>query len=272
MNEQNPNYWSQEQESFLKRCKNWLGYEIFSKICIPPETSFFIRLDGWRFKKVSEKIKVEKPFDEKFAKCLVSTGKTLFRKGLNPTLIYVASDELNILFLDVAPFNRRVEKIDSVLAGLVSSAFSVNMQKIFDKTSIIAFDSRIVVASTEEKIIEYLGWRQINNWRNYNNAYAYWMLRKMEYVPSEIAEKLKGLKTKELHEMLFKQGINLSKTPQWQRRGILIHKQPFFRKVENRLIARWKIKEDWNLPLFTSKKGTKLIQQILKWTKDKRKK
>jgi tRNA(His) 5'-end guanylyltransferase len=60
--------------------------------------------------------------------------------------------------------------------------------------------------------------------------------------------------------MMFKQGANSAKTPQWQRRGILIYKQPFLKRADDSLVERWKLKEDWNLSLFTSKDGTKLIQ------------
>jgi len=271
MVKQNSHFGRPTQESSLIRYRNWPKNEIFSKTCIPPETPFFIRLDGWRFKKLSETIKAEKPFDEKFAKCLVSSGKILFKKGFNPALIYVASDELNILFIDAAPFRRRIEKTNSILSGLVSSAYSLNLQKFFDKNQVAAFDSRIVIASNMEKIIEYLSWRQMNTWRNHNNAYGYWIFRKMGYKPAEIAKKLKGLKTKKFHEMMFKQGVNLAKTPQWQRRGILIHKQPFLKRANNSLVERWRLKEDWNLQLFTSKSGAKLIQRILEWTKQKRK-
>lgn len=260
------------RKSSLNSYKNWPKNEIFAKTCIPPETPFFIRLDGWKFRKLSETIKAEKPFDEKLAKCLVSSGKILFRKGFNPALIYVASDELNILFINAAPFRGRIEKINSVLTGLVSSAFSLNLQKFFSKKHVTAFDSRLVIASNMEKIVEYLCWRQVNNWRNHNNAYVYWIMRKMGYKPAEIAKKLKGVKTKEFHEMMLKHGINLAKTPQWQRRGILIHKQPFLKKTENSMVERSKLKEDWNIPLFTSKEGAKLIQKILERTKQKRKK
>lgn len=250
-------------ESLLNKYKNLPKSEIFSKTCTPPETPFFVRLDGWRFRKLSEIINAEKPFDDRFAKCLVLSGKIMFRKGFNPALIYVASDELNILFARTTPFRGRIEKIDSVLAGLVSSAFSLGLQKIFDKSHVTAFDSRIVTASNTEKIIEYLAWRQTNNWRNHNNAYAYWILRKMDYRPAEIAKKLKGLRTEELHEIIFKQGVNLAKTPQWQRRGILVHKQAFRKGTEEGFVMRWKLKEDWDLPLFTAKDGAELIERIL---------
>lgn len=141
------------RESSLNKYKNWPKSEIFSETCVPPETPFFVRLDGWRFRKLAETIKAEKPFDEKFAKCLVSSGKILFKEGFNPALIYVASDELNILFIDAAPFRGRIEKINSVLSSLVSSAFSLSLQKFFNKKQVAAFDSRIIIASNTEKII-----------------------------------------------------------------------------------------------------------------------
>ena len=260
------------QESSLSKYKNWSENEIFSKMCIPPETSFFVRLDGWRFRKLSETMKAEKPFDEKFAKCLVSSGKILFKKGFSPALIYVASDELNILFTGADPFRGRIEKTNSILASLISSACSLNLRKFFNKEEVVAFDSRIVIVSNVEKIIDYLSWRQMDTWRNHNNAHAYWIFRKKGYKPAEIARELKGLKTKEFHEMMFKQGVNLAKTPQWQRRGILIYKQPFLKRTENGLVERWKLEECWNLPVFTSKKGAELVQRILEWTRQKRKK
>ena len=253
--------------------KDLSKHEIFSKTCIPPETPFFLRLDGWKFGKLSEAINSEKPFDKKFAECLVSSGRTLFREGFNPALVYVASDEVNILFLDAAPFRRRIEKLDSVPASLISSTFTSCLKKSFKKGKhAVAFDSRIVVASSGEKIIEYLAWRQLNAWRNHNNAYAYWVLRKIGRAPSEISKKLKGLKTQELHQLMFKHGVNLARTPQWQRRGILLYKQPFMRKSGDQIVKRWRIKEKWNLPLFTSRDGIKLIKEILELARQKRKK
>ncbi|MGQ9507297.1 MAG: tRNA(His) guanylyltransferase Thg1 family protein [Candidatus Bathycorpusculaceae bacterium] len=255
------------QESSSNKYKHLPKHEIFSKTCIPPETPFFLRLDGWKFKRISENIKVEKPFDREFAKCLVSSGKILFKEGFNPALIYVASDELNILFLGVAPFRGRVEKVNSVLTGLISSAFTLCLKK----EKVVAFDSRVVLALSDEKIVEYLVWRQMNAWRNHNSAYAYWVLRKMGYAPSEISKRLKGLKTEELHQLMFGHGVNLAKTPQWQRRGILLYKQPFIKKVNNQTVKRWRISEKWDLPLFTSKDGIKLIKDILQLARQKRK-
>jgi len=257
------------QESYWnKTSTSHLSQEPFSKLQIPAHMPFYVRLNGRRFQAVSEKLDAEKPFDEKFAKCLVACGKAIFQSNLAPTLVFVASDEVNVLFAYTAPFNLRVEKIDSVLASTASSAFALNALKHFNKSLIVAFDSRIVMTS-KEKLWEYLAWRQQDAWRNHNNAYAYWLLRRLGHKPSEAAKKLKGLKTKDLHELLFSHGINLAKTPTWQRRGILIYREPFKKRMKNLAVTRWRIKEEWNLPLFSTKEGQTLIEQITEWAKPK---
>lgn len=245
---------------------NHSKYEVFSQLCIPPDVPFFVRLDGRRFQAVSETIGAKKPFDEKFAKCLVASANAMFQSSFSPALAYGASDEINLLFLYTAPFRRRVEKINSILAGVASSAFSLSAPKFFEKTLIAAFDARIIVSSFE-KIAEYLAWRQGDAWRNHNNAYAYWLLRKSGRKPSEAAKTLKGLKIKDLHDLLFRHGVNLAQTPAWQRRGILIYRELYKKRVDNRLVTRRRIQANWNLPLFTSKEGKALIQKILEWAK-----
>ena len=254
------------RESYWSRDSNYPKHEIFSQLHVPPDTPFFARLDGRRFQAVSEKVGAEKPFDERFAKCLVASARAMFQSGFNPALVCVASDEINVLFLYTTPFRRRIEKTNSILAGVASSAFSSSVAKLFKKTLIAAFDSRIIV-STREKIAEYLTWRQRDAWRNHNNAYAYWLFRRIGHKPSEAAKMLKGLKTKELNEVLFRHGVNLTQTPAWQRRGILIYREPYQKQVKNHMVKRRRIKENWNLPLFSSQEGKELIQQILKWAK-----
>jgi len=252
--------------SYWNRDFNHSKNEVFSQLCIPPDVPFFVRLDGRRFQAVSETMNTEKPFDEKFARCLVASAKVMFQSGFSPALAYVASDEINLLFLYTAPFGRRVEKINSVLASVASSAFSLTAPKLFEKTSVAAFDGRVIVSSLE-KIAGYLVWRQRDAWRNHNNAYAYWLLRKTGHKPSEASRMLKGLKTEDIHDLLFSHGVNLAQTPAWQRRGTLIYREPYKKLVENRAVTRRRIRENWNLPLFTSKEGEALIQEILQRAK-----
>jgi len=257
------------RESYWNRDFNYPECEIFSQLQAPPDIPFFVRLDGRRFQAISKKVGAEKPFDERFAKCLVASARALFENNFNPALVYAASDEINALFLHATPFKRRIEKVDSVFAGIASSAFSLGLAKFFKKPLITAFDSRIIV-SPKEKVTEYLTWRQRDAWRNHNNAYAYWLFRRNGYKPPEAAKKLKGLETKVLHEILFSHGINLNETPAWQRRGIFVYKEPYQKQVNSNQAIRRQIKENWDLPLFSSREGQDLIQQILKWAKPER--
>jgi len=252
------------QESSLNEEPTYHKDEIFSQLQIPQDTPFFVRLDGRRFKAISEKIGAEKPFDKRLAKCLTASAKAIFQNDFSPTLVYIASDEINVLFLYDAPFRRRVEKTDSVLAGVVSSTVSLNILKFFKKSLTASFDSRII-PSSKEKIIGYLVWRQRDAWRNHNNSYAYWIFRKMGHKPSEVAKMLRGLKSEDIHETLFRHGINLAETPPWQRRGTLIHREPYQKRVGDKQVTRWRIRENWNLPQFSSKEGQALIQKILEW-------
>ena len=87
----------------------------------------------------------------------------------------------------------------------------------------------------------------------------------MGHKPSEVAKMLKGLKTKDIHETLFRHGVNLAETPPWQRRGILIHREPYQKQVNDKQVTRWRVKEDWNLPLLSTTEGQALIQKILEW-------
>ena len=255
------------QESSLNETKiqEFNENEIFSNVKVPPKLPLFIRLDGWKFRELTEKPEIKKPFDKKIAQCLVLSAKNIM-KTFAPTLSYIISDEINILFTKQIPFNGRIEKINSIISGAISSSFSFNLNKILGIKHLVAFDSRVITIS-ENDILSYLAWRQQNGWRNHNNAYAYWMLRKMGNKPSEAAKKLKGLKTKQIHDMLMERGVNLAETPQWERRGILVYKEPYEKTIKGKVkVTRRKIVENWKLPIFTTSEGKNLIQEILEST------
>jgi len=101
------------RESYLNKEPTYYKDEIFSQFQIPTDTPFFVRLDGRRFKAISEKIGVEKPFDKRLVKCLTASAKTIFQNNFSPTLVYVASDDINVLFSYNAPFRRRLSLFSS---------------------------------------------------------------------------------------------------------------------------------------------------------------
>jgi len=237
--------------------QEFIKNEIYSHITVPNDIPFAVRLDGWKFRSLSKKIETEKPFDERIARCLAASSKQIIKK-FNPIIVYIISDEINMLFVKNYPFDGRIEKINSVLSGLASSTFSLNLKIFFKKAVNASFDSRVIVLS-EKSVIEYFAWRQQNGWRNHNNAYAYWLLRKLGYSPKKASKKLKGMKAKEIHELFHNHGINLSKTPTWQRRGILIYKETYERKGAKRRMMI----ENWEPPLFTTPEGENLIRKII---------
>ena len=182
-------------------------------------------------------------------------------------LCYCFSDEANFLFTKKPCFSR-IEKIDSVFAGLFSVAFSWAIEKRFKKKKACVFDCR-VIPLPKEKVIDYLIWRQAECLRNHNNSYAQYVLEKSGIKPREVAKRLCGLKKQELFELVKRHGINLNKTPVWHRNGFLLYKQKYKKQGYNPItkkkviVERRKIVIDWEIPNFWSKEGKKFVGKIL---------
>jgi tRNA(His) guanylyltransferase len=216
------------------------SWEIFSGI--KARAPLIIRADGRGFKKLLERRK--KPYDLDFARSIVGVAASLFRdSGLSPVLAFTFSDEINLLFLE-APFAGRVEKIDSVVAGFLSGALSLSLGQV------VSMDCRVIPICQAE-IIEYLEERQDESWRNHVFSYGFYMLLEEGQAPAQAMEQLRGMREHEIHELVFRKGINLAKTAAWERRGILVY------RYEGRLV------EEWELPLFNSEEGKKLIAQMI---------
>lgn len=244
-------------------------YEIFSKTKVPYGVPFFVRCDGRNFHRLTEEINFKKPYDREFTEIMVESAKSLFKNNLNPILVYVFSDEINVLFFE-APFNGRIEKIDSIIASLLSSAFSLELYLRRNIGKTISFDARVVPVP-DKKILEYLAWRQLECWRNHINSYAFYTLVEKGFSREDAAKMLKGLKGAELHDLVFKEkGINLAKTPTWQRRGILLYFEEYLKESTNKLSGkrvltiRRKLVENWELPIFNSPEGENLISKIIR--------
>lgn len=228
--------------------------EIYSGIEIP-EMPLFVRLDGWKWHSLAKFFK--KPFDKFVPKCLSEAAKEIMKK-FNGNLAYIFSDEINILFLKLYGF-RRIEKINSIFSGIASSICS----RIIGKN--VVFDCRCIPIENKEKILKYLIWRQAECFRNYSNAWAQFLLGGGK----KAAEKLKGLKIKEVYLICKKLGIDLLKKPKWQRHGILLYWEKYKKrgwnpvKKENVIAIRRRIKINWEIPNFNSSDGKKFLNEIL---------
>jgi tRNA(His) guanylyltransferase len=217
-----------------------ISWEIYSQIKARPP--LMVRADGRGFKKLLNDR--QKPYDLEFARSIIgSTVKIFDRSGLSPALAFVFSDEVNLLFME-SPFAGRVEKIDSVIASLLSSALSLDLGRV------VSMDCRVIPVC-EGEICEYLAQRQDETWRNHVFSYGFYMLVGDGWSREAAMNELRGKRESEIHELVFRHGTNLAKTPSWERRGALI-----YRKNGN-------ITENWDLPLFRSEGGQRLLCEII---------
>jgi len=216
------------------------SWEIYSGLCA--RAPLAVRVDGRGFKKILEDRR--KPYDIDFAGSMVDSVKTFFQdSGLSPDLSFTFSDEISLIFLEL-PLSGRVEKIDSLIAGFFSAALSLNLGRL------VSMDCRIIPLCRSE-ICEYLEERQNEAWRNHVFSYGFYMLRQEGQSPTEAMERLRGLNESQIHELVFQKGINLAKTPAWQRRGIMIYRK------------NGVVEADWQIPLFSSKDGKDLVAGII---------
>jgi len=217
-----------------------VSWEIYSNLKARPP--IVVRADGRGFKRILEGRK--KPFDFDFARSMVEAAVSLFQdSGLSPALAFAFSDEISLLFLD-APFDGRVEKVDSVVASILSGALSLALGRA------VSMDCRLIPVCRSE-IIEYLCQRQDETWRNHVFSYGFYALIEDGLTNVQAMEHLRGMREHEIHELVFKKGINLAKTPAWERRGVLVYRRD------------GDVVEDWELSLLKDEDGHRLIEGIL---------
>ena len=77
------------------------------------------------------------------------------------------------------------------------------------------------------------------------------------------------MKAAQIHELVFEHGINLAETPAWQRCGIMVYRESYektgydpIKRLEVRT-QRTKIIQDWNIPIFKTGEGEKLIAKLV---------
>ncbi len=236
--------------------------EIYADLrCVPP---VIIRVDGRNFKNTLLRLNFEKPYDKRFASAMANVAELLFKKsGLSPVFAYTFSDEINILFQDV-PFDGRIEKLDSVIPSFMSSALTMLLK--LDEP--VSFDSRILPVNFDH-IYDYMIWRQREAWRNCISSYGYYTMRSEGLSEADAAAFLMGKKGSDIHELLFKRGINLAKVPAWQRRGIVVHKDEYdvtgFNPVlnERTTTTRTRVVQNWHGPVFESEDGRAFLDDII---------
>lgn len=167
-----------------------------------------IRCDGRSFTKYTERMRYEKPFDQRFSDKMVLAMKALM-VDFNAVYGHTHSDEISVLLKpDTTMFNRRAEKLVSVAAGLVSAKFGE------------AFDARLWLGVDLARVVDYFSWRQADAASNGLASWTYWSLRKTGLSASNVTSSLLRASDAHKNEILHGLGINFNDTPMWTRRGI----------------------------------------------------
>ena len=216
-----------------------------------PELYLVARLDGNRFTRLTKEIcSFEAPFDTLFRDMMIETVKSLMTYGFRVIYGFTESDEISLLFHpDEDTFGRKVRKYNSLLAGVASAAFSMQLGQQ------AIFDCRMVPLPTIERVQDYFLWRQEDAHRNSLNAHCYWMLRKQGKSVAEATKLLEGQSVSYKNELLFQNGINFDKLPCWQKRGIGVYWEPVEKQGFNSITGKTEtatrrtLKVDQELPL-----------------------
>lgn len=236
--------------------------EVFSEIRAAPPV--IMRMDGRNFKESLARLGFRRPYDETFARGMVAAARSLLAdSSLGPEWAFTFSDEVSVLFEEL-PFDGRVEKLDSVVASYLSSALTLALKQDVP----LAFDARIIPLHREE-IVDYLVNRQSEAWRNHMQSYGFYTLVAEGMGEREAAAKMKGMKFEDIHEMMWRRGVNLNETPGWQRKGVLVYRRKYEKEGYNPvtgetvLVKRAEIVEDWDPPLFGSEDGKAFLRSVL---------
>jgi tRNA(His) 5'-end guanylyltransferase len=234
-----------ESDEFESRMRE---LEYFHGLKLLPGTWPVIRVDGKGFSKFTEE-RYEKPFDERFSQCMVTTAETLLAQ-LGGIYAYTESDEISVLLprsWDL--YDREVEKAVSISAGIASATFTLACGQA------AVFDSRVWLGASEDLVIDYFRWRQTDATRCALNGWAYWTLRKAGDNVRAATQALHEKSVSEKNELLFQHGINFNDTPLLQRRGLGLYWEEYekvgfdpIRKEEVKALRR-RVKVNRELPM-----------------------
>ncbi|PZE21335.1 tRNA(His) guanylyltransferase Thg1 family protein [Paenibacillus xerothermodurans] len=227
------------RDEFGNRMK---GYENVFRHSLPRRLPVLLRIDGSHFHTYTRGM--GKPFDERLTNALWETCKYLAQNIMGCKIIYHQSDEISVLITNYDKistqswFDNNIQKMVSVSASLAAAKFNDEIKKIYPDKELAVFDSRAWVLPQDE-VTNYFIWRQQDAMKNSISMVA------QAHFPHQELQGLGGgaMKAKLLRE----KDIIWEDIPIWQRRGICVTKQFYFKGEAQR--SQWEV--DPQTPVFS---------------------
>lgn len=204
-----------------------------------------LRLDGRGFSALTSSF--AKPFDARID-CAMETGvEALMNDNHDVRIGFVQSDEITLILRSSSgQFGRRVEKLCSVSAAVVSVAVSAALGQSAH------FDCRVLELPGPEDAMAALAERQQDAERNAVSSLCFWTLRHRGLSARAAARRLDPLSGGERHDLLAELGIDWDSQPLALRRGRM---------------ARWRAIEKAGYNPITGE-ATVAVRNRLTWDRD----
>jgi tRNA(His) guanylyltransferase len=198
------------------RCKSYEMAEAGRRAL--PGIPLLARLDGRSFHTYTRGMK--RPFDPDFSHMMVTTTAALVEE-FQAAAGFTQSDEITLLWplFDSQsetqyPFGGRIQKIQSVTAGMASAIFNRLALKYFpDKQHIPVFDCRVWQVPSPKDAVDVFAWRQADAEKN-----------SVQMAARSVAshKELHGKGRKAQHDLLHAKGLNWNDFPPHQKRGVFV--------------------------------------------------
>lgn len=227
------------------------AFEAYDNDVVPRGLYVVARLDGRGFGRLAREVfGFQGPYDTCYRDHMVATTQELMRSGLHVLYAYTQSDEISLLcHPDDTSFGRRMRKYHSVLAGIASSAFSLQVG------SLATFDCRISRLPDPDRAIDYFHWRARDAQRNALTSHCWHAMARAGLARQDISAALHGLTSKAKRKLLAREhGIDFNSLPGWQKRGVGLYWNTYDKELEDsetgavRTVQRQRIEVDQELP------------------------
>ena len=202
------------------------GYERLDRLL--PDVYIIVRLDGRGFGRFTKDHGFEKPNDRRGLELMNEAAGMCMRECVDIRLAYGNSDEYSFLLARQSEwYQRRESKVLSGIVSVFTSAYVMGWKRHMGEDvqlkGVPSFDGRIVLYPTQQAIMDYFAWRQVDC--HVNNLYntTFWALvQKQAISKREANERLKGTLAKDKHEILYGLSMNYNNEPEMYKKGTTI--------------------------------------------------